>query len=145
MRRSKSEHYLHAVWATYRREPLITREMQGPLYTFIEGQARRLRCPVLALNRMPDHVHLIVRIPTVMCAAQLMKQIKGSSSAYLNDLTARTPYFQWQEGSGTFSLCEPILTKAISYVENQEMHHTGGPLWPELEEADEEVPNLTGG
>lgn len=140
MRRSKSEQYLHAVWTTHRRELLLSREMQGRLYTFIEMQARHLRCPILALNGMPDHVHLIMRIPTVMCAAQLMKQVKGSSSAFLNDLTHRTPYFRWQEGSGTFSLCEPILTKAICYVENQDQHHTCGPLWPELEETDEEVP-----
>ena len=140
MRRSKSEIFIHAVWATQKREALITKELKPLLFSFIEMQAYHLRCRILALNGMPDHVHLIVRVPTTVCASQLAKQIKGTSSAYLNDLTDRTPYFRWQEGSGTFSLCEPILSQAIRYVENQEQHHAIDSLWPELEETDEEVP-----
>ena len=139
MRRSKSEIYLHLVWTTQKRDFLITTELRKPLYAFLEMQARHLGCQVLAIGGMPDHVHVVVRIPTTVCAAQLLKQIKGSSSAYINDLTGRSPYFRWQEGAGTFSLCPPFLGRVIRYVENQERHHTAGRLWPTLEESSEEV------
>ena len=140
MKRSKSEIFLHSVWATKHREPLVTRDLRAQLYPFIRAEAQRLRCQVLALDGMAYHVHLIVRTPSIVCASQLMKQVKGTSSAFANDFLRRTPYFRWQEGAGTFSLCEPILSRAILYVENQEHHHEIGPLWPELEETDEEAP-----
>ena len=140
MRRSKSEIYLHLVWATRERQPLITPTIRGRLYPFLEMQAKHLGCHVLALGGMPDHIHLIVRTPTTVCAAQLVKQVKGSSSAFVNDWTNRTPYFRWQEGYGVFSLCRPLLSKVMRYAENQEQHHSQGPLWGEWEEIDEEVP-----
>ena len=139
MNRSRSEIFLHFVWATKHRESLVTSDLKAQIYPFIRAEAQRLRCQVLALNGMSDHVHLIVRTPGIVCASQLMKQVKGTSSAFANDYLRRTPYFRWQEGAGSFSLCEPILGRAILYVENQKRHHTDGPLWAELEETDEEV------
>ncbi len=141
MRRSKSEIYLHLVWATQDRQPLITPTVRERLYPFLEMQVRHLRCQILAIGGMPDHVHLVVRTPTTVCAAQLMKLAKGSSSAFVNDLTLRTPYFRWQEGYGVFSLCRPLLGKVIRYVEDQEQHHSLGRVWNEWEEIDEEVPD----
>ncbi len=142
MRRSKSEIYLHLVWATQKREPAITPELRERLYPFLEMQIRHLGCQVIAIGGMPDHVHLVVRIPTTLCVAQLLKQVKGSSSAFINDLRRRSPYFRWQEGAGSFSLCPPFLAKVVRYVENQEQHHTKGALWATLEESTEEVPDL---
>ena len=139
MRRSKSEIYLHLVWATRERHPLITPAIRGRLYPFLEMQAKYLGCHVLAIGGMPDHMHMVVRAPTTVCAAQLMRQVKGSSSAFVNDLTMRTPYFRWQEGYGVFSLCRPLLDKILRYVENQERHHSQGPVWTDWEETDEEV------
>ena len=115
MRRSKSEIYLHLVWATRERQPLITPTIQERLYPFLEMQAKHLECHVLAMGGMPDHIHLVVRTPTAVCVAQLMKLAKGSSSAFVNDLTNRTPYFRWLEGYGVFSLCRPLLGKIIRY------------------------------
>ena len=140
MRRSRSEIYLHLVWATQKREPAITPELRERLYSFLEMQIRHLGCQVLAIGGMPDHIHIVVRIPTTLCAAQLLKQVKGSSSAFVNDLRGRSPYFRWQEGAGSFSLCRPFLAKVIQYVENQESHHRAGALWMTLEEATEEIP-----
>jgi len=139
MRRSKSEIYLHLVWTTRKREPLITPELRERLYPFLEMQIRDLKCQVLALGGMPDHIHVVTRIPTTVCASQLLKQVKGTSSAFANDYLRRTPYFRWQEGSGIFSLCPPFLAKAIRYVENQEGHHNAKALWPTLEESFVEV------
>lgn len=140
MRRSKAEIYLHLVWATRERQGFVTPAVAERLYPFLEMQARHLGCHVFAIGGMPDHVHLVVRTPTTVCAAQLLKQMKGSSSAFVNDLTCRTPYFRWQEGYGVFSLCRPLLGKVIRYALNQEHHHSQGHLWAEWEETDEEAP-----
>lgn len=63
MRQSKIEIYLHFVWATLGRNPFITTEIEREIYRCIENEARQMGCEILALNGMPDHVHLLVKIP----------------------------------------------------------------------------------
>lgn len=82
-RRSKVEAYYHLVWATRGREMRITPEWERAAYRCIVGEARRLKCLVLAINGLPDHVHLVVR-PSV-----LAKQAKGVSSTLLLSDTRR--------------------------------------------------------
>ncbi len=77
--------YLHFVWATKRRLPLIVPEVERRLYGCISAEARRLGCEVLAVGGMPDHVHLAVAMPTVLSPAKLMQQVKGVSSHFASE------------------------------------------------------------
>jgi REP element-mobilizing transposase RayT len=86
-RKSYIEVYLHLVWATKRRLPLIAPEIERRLHGCISAEARRLRCEVLAVGGMPDHVHLAVSMPTVLSPAKLMQQVKGVALAFCQ----RTP------------------------------------------------------
>lgn len=143
MKRSKSEIYLHFVWATYRRLPLITAALEPCLYQALMEQAERLGCKVLALGGLPDHVHLLLRMPAKRSPSELMQQIKGASSAWArvsirpSQELSREP-FGWQDGYGVFSLSRSHLKRVVSYVENQKKRHASGKLWPEWEEVDEE-------
>jgi len=83
---------------------------------------------------MPDHVHLVIKLPTKLAIAALMKQVKGVSSAFANDLNQHNTLFRWQEGYGVLSVSRPHLSKVISYVGNQKRHHAANKLWIEWEE-----------
>ena len=61
MQKSKAEHYLHFVWTTQQLHPLLTPEVEKSVYRCIQVEAKRLKCAVLALGGLPDHVHLAVR------------------------------------------------------------------------------------
>ena len=63
MRQSKAEVYLHLAWATLGREPFLTAEVERSVYRCIEKEAKCLKCEVLAIGGMPDHVHLCVKLP----------------------------------------------------------------------------------
>jgi REP element-mobilizing transposase RayT len=139
MRRSKSEIYLHFVWATKDRKPWLTPSIEREAHRCIEGEARRLKAVVLALNGMPDHVHLVAQMPTSLCAAQLAKQVKGVTSAFINDNLEIEEAFRWQEGYGVFSLSRSHLKRAIACVQRQKTHHAQGSVWELWEETDEEV------
>ncbi len=69
-----------------------------------------------------------------------MKQIKGASSTFANDLLQRTPYFRWQEGYGVFSFGRSSLQAVIAYIENQEQHHRWGTVDEEWEKIDAAMP-----
>jgi len=140
-RRNKSEVYLHLVWATSARQPLLTPEIEHAVHRCIEHEARKLGCDVLAIDGMPDHVHMAVKLPTKLSIALLMKQAKGISSALANDLGNHEVLFRWQEGYGVLSVSRSHLPKVIAYIENQKRHHAAGKVWSEWEQTEESLPS----
>jgi hypothetical protein len=67
---------LHFVWATNRRLPFIVESIERRLHRMIQAKARELGCEVIAVNGMPDHVHLLVQMPTTLTPADLMQSVK---------------------------------------------------------------------
>jgi len=139
MRRSKAEIYLHLVWGTWQRTPFITPDIERELYRCIESEARKLEVTVLAIGGVADHVHLLVRIPTKLCAANLAKQVKGVSSTFVRDQLSPAGHFRWQEGYGVFSISRSHVERVIAYINDQKRHHAQNSVWPEWEESDEET------
>ena len=142
MRHSKVEIYLHLVWATMKREPILTPELSRPIYRCIQAEAVEMKCVVLALNGMPDHVHLLVRVPSTVCAADLANKVKGVASRFANDQLTMPHLFRWQEGYGAFSVSRSHVNRVIAYIQNQNQHHAAGTIWPEWEETFEDSDSL---
>lgn len=94
-RRNKMEVFLHFVWTTWERRPLISDEIEASLYRCLITQAVTLGAEVLALNGMPDHVHLAVRFPATISIAAFMKQVKGVSSSFVRDNYGTEHFFRW--------------------------------------------------
>jgi len=134
--RSKVHFYGHFVWATRGRYPHLTIEYERSIHRCIVSEAEQLRCIVLAIGGMPDHVHVVVRIPGTLSPAQLMKQVKGVSSALMNDLRPEfSELFRWQDGYAFFSIgqSEEEQQAIIAYVRNQKKHHASNSLQTEWE------------
>ena len=138
MQRSKAEVYLHFVWATKRRLPLITPEVERGVYRCIASESKRLGCLVLGIGGMPDHVHLVLKTTTTLSPARIMQYVKGASSRYVQEQFPHTA-FSWQENYGVFSVTRSHLERVLAYVHGQKEHHASGRLWPEWEDAWETV------
>jgi len=80
MRGPYTQLYLHLVWATWDRLPLITETVESRLYAAIAEKCRKLKCVPLAIGGIDDHIHLLVRLHTTVAIATLVKEVKGSSS-----------------------------------------------------------------
>jgi REP element-mobilizing transposase RayT len=139
MRRNKLRLYLHLVWGTWDRLPLITAEIERPLYRCIQKEAQKQKCKVLALNGAADHVHLLVSFPTTITIANLVKQVKGVSSRFVDDELAPATPFKWQGFYGAFTVSRWDVDKVKNYIKRQKEHHAANDLWPEWEEMFEEV------
>ena len=85
MRRNKLCLYVHLVWATWDRQAIITPEIERQLHRNIDHEASRQGCAILALNGTADHIHLLVTIPATITIADLVKQVKGVSSQFVNE------------------------------------------------------------
>jgi putative transposase len=128
MQRSKVEIYLHLVWATKGRTPIITPDIERALHRCIASEARNLGCTVLALNGMPDHIHLVVKIPGMLAASDLAKRVKGVSSTFARTDLAADGFFGWQDGYAAFSISPTDIQEVIGYVRNQKRHHSENKL-----------------
>ena len=140
MRRDKLALYVHLVWATWDRLPNITAEIERRLHRNIESLAQEMGCTVLAINGMPEHVHLLVKLPPTVSIARLVKQVKGVSSHFVNQTLQPGFLFRWQGRYGAFSVSRWDVDRIAGYVRRQKEHHgVAAGLLPELEETDEEA------
>ena len=125
--------YLHLVWATYQRNPLIAETMEPDVYRCIENTCLKMGCQVLAIGGMPDHMHLAISYPTTITIAQLMQQVKGVSSTFIRNRVEKGEFFGWQEGYGVFSFAQKQCDSVINYIHNQKSHHSANKLWSSVE------------
>ncbi len=139
MHRNKLRLYLHLVWGTWDRQPLITPDIERPLYRCIQKEAQAQNCKVLALNGVADHVHLLVSFPATLTVADLVKQVKGVSSRFVNDQLSPATYFKWQGFYGAFTVSRWDVAKIKNYIKRQKEHHAANDLRPEFEEMFEEI------
>ena len=115
--------WLHAVFSTKDREPLITFDKEKAIFQYMGEQLRECGCPVRIINGMPDHIHLLFLQNPKKSVAEIIKQIKGSSSHWINHEKIINKPFAWQTGYGVFSVSESQLDKVFQYINNQKLHH----------------------
>lgn len=115
--------YLHLVWATWDRLPLITPDIESRLHGALAEKARQLGCEPLAIGGVPDHVHVLVRLPATTTVATLVKELKGASSHLVNREVAPAAGFRWQGGYGAFTLARRDVPLVRRYVAEQKRHH----------------------
>lgn len=72
---------------------------------------------------MPDHIHILIGMRPSQSLSDLMQDIKGSSSRWINENRFLSTRFSWQEGYGAFSHSKSHVNRVIQYIKNQEKHH----------------------
>jgi putative transposase len=118
-----TQNFYHTVFSTKHRVNLLLPEWEHRLYPFIGGIVRDLRCTLLAINGMPDHIHLLIRYRADLSHSEMLQQIKGRSSKWINETLAGSDRFSWQEGYGGFTVSKSAVPDVESYIERQKEHH----------------------
>ena len=123
MPQSFTKLWIHVIWATKNRKDLIDFSIEKPLYDCIWQELTELGCPVRIINGMPDHVHVLFLQNPQKTITDIVKQIKGSSSHFMNRGEFILEKFAWQSGFGAFSVSESQLNAVYNYIKNQKQHH----------------------
>ncbi|MCD4728599.1 MAG: IS200/IS605 family transposase [Pirellulales bacterium] len=139
--------YYHFAWATRGRRALIRREHRQSLLKIINEEAKKRGGWPIRHNAMPDHVHLLVRLPPSVSVSDFIGQVKGATSHRVNEEIKPDFKLKWQEGYGVLTLRKDELDKVSRYIDNQETHHQTGRLSVLLEKIvdDEESTPPEGG
>ncbi|MDP9372428.1 MAG: IS200/IS605 family transposase [Chloroflexota bacterium] len=123
MRRAHVAVFVHLVWATWDRLPLLTGEIEARVHRAIGAKAAELGVEVVAIGGIEDHVHLLVRLPATLAVAELVKQIKGASAHLVTHDVASGLSFKWQGAYGAFSVGPRQLPQVVDYIASQRDHH----------------------
>jgi REP element-mobilizing transposase RayT len=113
---------VHVVFSTKDRIPLMTKDVRKQLFPYLGGIVRALGGTIIAIGGMPDHAHLVARLPTSVCVADFVRRVKANSSKWMNE-QATNGKFGWQNGYGAFSISQSVVSSVAQYVRNQERHH----------------------
>jgi putative transposase len=115
--------YIQFVFAVQNRVSLIQPEWEEELYKYITGIAQNHKHKMIAINGMPDHLHVLVGLHPAQSISDLMRIMKGESSEWINSRKFVKGKFSWQEGYGAFSYGKSQIEQVYNYVMNQKMHH----------------------
>lgn len=118
-----TQNFSHTVFSTKDRALLILPELEARLYPFIGGILRDLRCQLLAINGMPDHVHLLIRYRADLSHSDMLQQIEGRSSKWINETFPHLGRFAWQSGYGGFRVSKSAVPEVEAYIARQKEHH----------------------
>jgi putative transposase len=130
---SYNQLYLHCVWATWDRLPLITPDVEPQLYAALAAKCKGLGCVPLAIGGVSDHVHLLVHFAPTITISRLIGEMKGSSSHAMTHTIAPGVFFKWQGAYGAFTISKRSVPQVQAYILNQKIHHANQTVLPELE------------
>lgn len=123
MSHSLNKIWIHAVLGTKKSKPFIKHEFENKVYDFLKKQLMELGCYVEIINGMPDHIHVLFVLNRSRSVSEVMKQLKGSSSHWINAEKLTLHKFEWQVGYGAFSVSEFNVDMVTNYIKRQKEHH----------------------
>ena len=120
---SYSRVWLHLIWATLERRPLLSKpaavNVSGYLTQY--AQEKGIYMKINFVNS--DHVHVLIDLPTSLCIEDTMQLFKGSSSHWTNENNLVPGKFGWGRGYGVFSVSQSGVAEVARYIAEQEEHH----------------------
>ena len=123
MSQSLSSILIHLVFSTKNREPFITTKVESELHPYMATILRELKSPSLAIDGTSDHVHILFSLARTITVADLVEELKTSTSKWIKTRSRELKNFQWQRGYGSFSIGQSNVEKLKKYIRNQKSHH----------------------
>ena len=115
--------YIQLVFAVKRREDLIPKEHKNEVYKYMTGIIQNHKHKLLAINGMPDHVHIFIGQSPDQSLSKLVSEVKTYTTKFIKKQPWMRHDFSWQKGFGAFSYSRSHIDAVVKYIANQEQHH----------------------
>jgi putative transposase len=123
MVQSLADIILHLVFSTKGRHPWIQPDIEKELYLYMCGVCRNHNSPVIKINGVADHVHVLLRLGKTVSISKLIAEMKSGSSQWIKTKGNDYSNFAWQAGYGGFSVSRRNLEVVEKYIARQKEHH----------------------
>lgn len=115
--------YIQIVFSVRKRQSLIPKSKKEELHKYITGIVQNKKCKMIAINSVPDHIHIFIGLHPSICISDLVKEIKISTNSMIKENKWTKQKFEWQDGFGAFSYSKSHIDSVYKYIMNQEKHH----------------------
>ncbi len=123
MGQSLVKNYIHLVFSTKYREPLIDEAIESDLYAYLGGICNQLECQPVKIGGFTDHIHILCMLSKKTALMKLVEELKSHSSKWIKTKGENYRNFYWQGGYGAFSVNPAEMDVVVRYIENQKEHH----------------------
>jgi len=123
MPQSLAKPYIHLIFSTKHRERLLMSSVRSSLHAYLAAVLKNQECPTLNVGGTSDHAHILFRLSKNRALAQVVEEVKTSSSKWLKTQARALQSFHWQNGYGGFSVSPAEVGSVAAYIEGQEEHH----------------------
>ena len=123
MSQSLAQIYIHIVFSTKYRKPLILPKTEEELYAYIGGIIKGLKGNSIKINGVSNHIHILTTLPKTVTLSKYLEEIKRSSSKWIKTKGDNYKNFSWQRGYGAFSVSSYKVDVVKNYIAKQKEHH----------------------
>jgi REP element-mobilizing transposase RayT len=123
MGQSLVQNYVHIIFGTKHRQPLIKTDIEKELYAYLGSICKRLESPPIKIGGYTDHIHILCRLSKKIALIKLVEELKSHSSKWMKTKSDELRQFYWQSGYGAFSVNPSEVDVVIRYISNQKEHH----------------------
>lgn len=118
MGQSLVKNYIHLIFSTKHRSPLIPHSVEEELYSYIGGICKKMECYPIKIGGYTDHIHILCMLSKKIALMDLLEEIKSHSSKWMKSKGEELKNFYWQNGYGAFSVNPSEIEKVITYIKN---------------------------
>ncbi len=126
--------YVHFVWTTKDREPMLRKEIRETIFAHIRENARSKGIFIDFIGGYLDHIHCLISLNPDHRISETIQLLKGESSYWINKNKLINSKFEWQREYYGISVNLKNLNRVREYIRNQEAHHNKMPFQVEYEE-----------
>ena len=124
MAQSLARLWTHLIFSTKERFPFLSDpSVRADMHGYLGTVLRNHDCPTLIVGGTEDHVHALFALSRNYSIANIVKEVKRTSSASIKTVAQRYSKFRWQAGYGAFSVSQSHVAQVRSYIMRQEQHH----------------------
>jgi REP element-mobilizing transposase RayT len=134
MPQSLARVYLHVIFSTKNREPILAADWRDELFHVLGGTANNLGCQSLIVGGVADHVHMLFQLGRTVTIADAVGKIKSTSSLWVNQTRGLPTPFHWQGGYAVFSASQSNIEAVVECIRRQPEHHAKQSFQDELRE-----------
>lgn len=123
MPQSLAQIYVHLIFSTKNRIPMLKDETRQRLHEYMGGILRDTGSKSIEINSMPDHVHVLFSLSRTMSLSDSIAELKRGTSLWLKEIDPYYENFYWQSGYAAFSVSSSKIEVVRKYIQNQQEHH----------------------
>ncbi len=124
MGQSLVKNYIHIVFSTKHRQPIILPQYEHELHSYLGGICKNLDCQPIKIGGYTDHIHILCMLSKKIALMKLLEEVKSHSSKWMKTKDELLKNFYWQDGYGAFSVNPSEVDTVIEYIASQHEHHS---------------------